>query len=377
VAFAAVLSWIGISSASPGLSLRAVDVGGQLRIDWNHKARVIQQSESGVLEIEDGLVKVHDELSPEHLRAGNITYLRTTGTVLVRLLVRGANQRTLTEMTRFLGPPVATAAPIATNSAGLPAKKDSIDAAPVPRATEQDADRMEPVAAARPANDRQSNDRPANRKRGERVPTKSVRQAPAASAPPRRRLAVPPAAVPRPAEPLFPAPPVITANAGTPAATFIPRLPAPVIPTPAQHGPATGIDPGPAAGTMIWTGKLSRSGTVRFSAVARRSDRSPAIAGAPVGFESFPLNTGRLAHLHRGRQIGRRPEAPERKTAGIVRLPVLNPRKAGEIRILENPGQQNDWNRLTLRAERGDHSIIFIRWERLPAEAAPRTAGGQ
>jgi hypothetical protein len=58
-----------------------------------------------VLEIEDGSRKVHEELSQEHLRAGSITYLRTTGNVLVRLLVRGADQSTLTKASRFLTAP--------------------------------------------------------------------------------------------------------------------------------------------------------------------------------------------------------------------------------------------------------------------------------
>jgi hypothetical protein len=45
--------------------------------------------------------------------------------------------------------------------------------------------------------------------------------------------------------------------------------------------------------------------------------------------------------------------------------------------MLETPGQANAWNRLTLRAERGDHSIIVLRWERVPAESAPRPAANR
>jgi hypothetical protein len=346
-----------------------------LRIDWNHKARVIQQSESGALEIEDGLVKVHDELSPEHLRAGNITYLRTTGTVMVRLLVRDAKQRTLTEMTRFLGPPVAAAGPIDTGSAVRSAKRDATDTAPVPRASEQEADRMEPVAAARPPIDRHP-----NRTRDEHAPTQSARQAPAASAPPRRPLKIPPAAIPRSAEPLFPAPPVIAANGATPAVAFIPRLPAPVLLKPADHLPVTGIDPGPTAGTMIWTGKLSRTGTVRIlGSRASQGQITGALPGAPVRVRVFPteLTQEGLRIFTADPRSVNAPEAPGTQNGWNRTVYVLNPRKADEIRILENPGQQNDWNRLTLRAERGDHSIIFIRWERVPPETAPRTLGEQ
>src|SRR5439155_11996604 len=66
-AFAAIaaglLIWIGDSRASTDFSLHAIDVGGQLRIDWSCDARVARQSESGALEIEDGSVKFVNALS--------------------------------------------------------------------------------------------------------------------------------------------------------------------------------------------------------------------------------------------------------------------------------------------------------------------------
>jgi hypothetical protein len=71
------------------------------------------------------------------------------------------------------------------------------------------------------------------------------------------------------------------------------------------------------------------------------------------------------------------PEAPGAQNGWNRTVYVLNPRKAGEVAILETPGQANTWNRLTLRAERGDHSIIVLRWERVPAESAPRPAGNR
>src|ERR1019366_9024562 len=116
----------GGSRASAGLSVRDLGVGNQLRIDWNHSSRVIQQGQSGALEIEDGSVKWHEELSQEYLRAGSITYLRTTGSVLVRLLVRGADQSTLSETSLYRGPPppVATADKFGTGSADRFVKKN-------------------------------------------------------------------------------------------------------------------------------------------------------------------------------------------------------------------------------------------------------------
>jgi len=123
VTLAVVLFLVGRSRASAGLSLRELDVAGHLRIDWNHNARIIQQGESGALEIEDGSLKLHDELSQEHLHLGSVTYLRTTGNVLVRLLVRGADQSTFSEITRFFGPPVAAPAPVDIGPADASARK--------------------------------------------------------------------------------------------------------------------------------------------------------------------------------------------------------------------------------------------------------------
>ena len=76
------------------------------------------------------------------------------------------------------------------------------------------------------------------------------------------------------------------------------------------------------------------------------------------------------------RSIGA-PEAPGAQNGWNRTVYVLNPKKAGGIGILEAPGQRNAWNRLILRAERGDHSIIVLRWERVPAESAPRAADNQ
>src|SRR5260370_20040423 len=123
---------------SEGLSLHELDAGGHLRIDWNHNARIIQQGESGALEIEDGSLKLHHELSQEHLRLGSATYLRTSGNVLVRLLVRDADQSTFSEITRFFGPPLAVAAPTDIGPAHPSARKDGTVPPPGRREQEQE-----------------------------------------------------------------------------------------------------------------------------------------------------------------------------------------------------------------------------------------------
>jgi proteasome lid subunit RPN8/RPN11 len=354
VVLAVVVFWIGNSRASAGLSLRALDVGGQLRIDWNRDSRVIQQSQSGTLEIEDGPVKVHHELSQEHLRAGSITYLRTTGNVLVRLLVHRADRSTLTEMSRFLGPPVST------GSAGTPI------AAPAERAPAQEARRPEPSDLADPSDlPEPSEPRPEPSNLAEpalRPAPDRARQTTVASAPARRRLVLPPTSVPRLAEPLLPSLPVIATDPAAAMGLLLPRLPAPLNPA----------DRVPAAGKIIWTGKLTRGGTIQILGDrASQGHITGSLPGAPIRVRVFPseLTPEGLRIFIADPRSASAPEAPGTQNGWNRTIYVLNPRKAGEIGIVEGPGQQNAWNRLTLRAERGDHSIIVLRWERVPPEA--------
>jgi proteasome lid subunit RPN8/RPN11 len=355
----------GGSRASAGLSVRDLGVGNQLRIDWNHSSRVIEQGQSGALEIEDGLVKWHQELSQEYLRVGSMTYLRNTGSVLVRLLVRGADQSTLSETSLYRGPPppAATAVKIGTGSADRFAKKDEIDAVPVSPDREREA---EPVAPAKHPSNQPPQEVHANTARAGPTP---------ASAPGRHRLVLPPAVVPRPAEPILPAPPAITANTVGVMTPIIPRsLPAPA-PAPPNHH-----DQGPQTGKIIWTGKLTRGGTIQILGNrASQGHITGGLPGVPVRVQVFPselIQDGLRIFAADPGSISP-PEAPGAQNGWNRTVYVLNPRKAGEVAMLEAPGQANTWNRLTLRAERGDHSIIVLRWERVPAESAPRAAGNR
>jgi hypothetical protein len=256
---------------------------------------------------------------------------------------------------------VAKAAPIYAGSANRSAKNDGTDAAPVRREREQEVQHGEPV------------EDPSNRTpRDVRVQNEIARQTSAASAPERRRLVLPPASVPRLAEPLLPAPPVIEANTAAAMATFPTRLTAPA--------PLNPADQGPAAGTVIWTGKLAKSGTLQiFGDRASQGHITGGLPGAPVRVQVFPseLTQEGLRIFTADLRSISAPEAPGAQNGWNRTVYVLNPRRAGEISILETPGQQNAWNRLILRAERGDHSIIVLRWERVPAESALPAAGNR
>jgi hypothetical protein len=337
-----------------------------LRIEWNHSSPVIEQGQSGLLEIEDGSVKWHEELSREYLRVGSITYLRTTGSVLVRLLVRGADQSTLTETSLYRGAPPSVATPvnIHAGSADRSAKEDETSA---PVRTDREEE-VKPVAPL----EHPSNQTPQK----VRVNTASAGQI-TASAPGRRRLVLPPAIVPRPAEPLLPAPPAIAATTVGVMTPVIPRL----LPAPASApAPLNQDDQAPHSGKIIWTGKLARSGTIQILGDrASQGHITGGLPGVPVRVQVFPselIQEGLRIFAADPSSISP-PEAPGAQNGWNRTVYVLNPRKAGEVGILEAPGQANDWNRLTLRAERGDHSIIVLRWERIPAASALRAAGNR
>jgi hypothetical protein len=343
--------------------VREPDVGGQLRIDWNHNSRVIQKSESGVLEIEDGPVKVRDELSPTHLRIGSVTYLRTTGSVQVRLLVRGAGHSTFAEIKRFLGPSVPSAFRIGEGTADRSMERAAPEAAPVQAEPERDVRYREPV------------ERPPNyTPRKVRVKAESPPRMLAASAPaPARRQPVPPLAeAPSPAEPLPPAAPLIATNTPVAIPAFIPRLPAPAPPNPGDRGPQVG--------QIIWTGQLARGGTIQILGNrVSQGHMTGGLPGAPVRVQAFPaelIQDGMRIFTADPRSVSA-PEAPGVQNGWNRTVYALNPRKAADIRILEAPGQQNAWNRLILRVERGEYAIIVLRWERAPAESAHSAASNQ
>ena len=327
--------------AAAGLTLHQLDVAGHLRIDWNHNARIIRQAESGAIEIEDGSFKLHHELSPEYLRLGSATYLRTTGNVLVRLLVRRADQSTFTEFARFQGSSMPVATPVDTP----PAEKDRTPPPPISPELEQQVRSVPGV------------NHPSQ---------ESPREAPPASAAstlPRRQLTLPPAGTPHPAEPLLPAPPAIAPNTPAPAATYVPHLPITAPPKP--------DDQSPSAGKIIWTGKLARGATVQILGNRASPGRvTGGLPGVPVRVQVFPselVQEGLRIFTADPASIAP-PEAPGAQNGWNRTIYVLNPRKAGEIVIPEAPAPQNAWNRIVLRAERGDHSIIVLRWERVAAE---------
>lgn len=346
---AAVTYWIASSPPAAGLSLRALDTDGQLRIDWRWEDRAIQDSASGELEIEDGSARVENELSAEQLRAGSVTYERNTGNVLIRLTVHGANHSIRSETARFLGSPVARKTRIAANTADRivdPPAGDLRNGGARLQKSEKEIRAEEPPR--QPA-------RPIAR---EHAKVETPMPAPAMAPQPARQLIIPAARVARSLDLAPPPVPAMASNMIPALPDLIPRLPPPHPPKPAYRGPLDG--------RIIWTGKLQHRGTIEIlGAVASQGHITSGLPGVPVRVQVFPgeLSGGGLRLFTANSGSTGETEAPGAQNGWNRTTYVLSPPQAETIHLIEGPGSQNAWRGLRLRAERGEHSIIVLKWQ--------------
>ena len=91
------------------VALRVTDSGGQLHIEWNRSAQLVQRAGGGALVIDDGGRIVRAQLDSDQVHMGNVTYVRHAGNVLVRLVLKQPGGAQAEEVAHFLGPDVQTA----------------------------------------------------------------------------------------------------------------------------------------------------------------------------------------------------------------------------------------------------------------------------
>ncbi len=87
------------------LSLKVMDMDGQLLIEWDRTARPVQEARGAVFEILDGSERQVVEMDGERLREGSITYARRTDRVDVHFRVERPGAQPVHEFLRFLGQP--------------------------------------------------------------------------------------------------------------------------------------------------------------------------------------------------------------------------------------------------------------------------------
>jgi hypothetical protein len=359
---AAAAYWLANFRPDSGFSLRAFDMGGQLRIEWNRDARAVRNGVGGVLEIEDGSGSVRNELSRDELRGGSVTYLRNTGNVLVRLRVRG-NRDTVMETARFLGAPPQNATVPAVKAAGRHSSE--------PPVTQHKKDR--PVASSAshaPSMPEADSKLQAIEKASstlEVVPM--ARAVPSNTARPFVPSTAPPADI-RSVDVVPPAVLTLTSNTAPAFPELLPHLPPP--PQAAKQ-----LYRGPSEGKIIWAGKLARHGTIEIQGNhASQGYVTGGLPGVPVRMQVFSAEFtpgGLRIFTADPKGIGST-EAPGAQNGWNRTSYVLKPAQADRLRLIEPPSPQNGWNRARVRAERGDHSIIVLRWELAGPDAAPSTS---
>lgn len=353
---AAASYWLGAFRPDAGFSLRALDVGGQLRIEWNRDAGTIRHSAGGVLEIEDGSGKIHNDLSKDELRAGSITYLRNTGNVLVRLQVNGA-RKSVMETTRFLGSPPPKATARSVNPIDRPKTEHNEDQS-IPSSASQVPSRLQPDALP-----------PVKEKDG-RSTVEVVPAAPAVTSSTVRSFVAPSSAPARIRNVDVVPPAVLTTASNT--APALPEL-LPHLPPPPEMPKQ--LYRGPSEGKIIWAGKLSRHGTIEIQGNrASQGYVTGSLPGVPVRVQVFSaeFTPGGLRIFTADTKGIGSTEAPGAQNGWNRTSYVLNPAQADRLRLIESPSPQNAWKRLMVRAERGDHSIIVFRWELAGTDAAPQ-----
>lgn len=85
------------------LLLAVNDAAGHLQIRWDAAAQVVQNAAGGSIEISDGENKAVVPLDQSRLRAGSFTYVRSSQSVDIRLLVDDAKGTRIQEAVSFFG----------------------------------------------------------------------------------------------------------------------------------------------------------------------------------------------------------------------------------------------------------------------------------
>jgi proteasome lid subunit RPN8/RPN11 len=91
--------------AAQSLSLRVMDMDGQLLIEWDRASQPVQQASRASFEIQDGEERQVVEMDGDRLREGSITYARRSERVDVRFRVERPGAQPAEEFIRFLGQP--------------------------------------------------------------------------------------------------------------------------------------------------------------------------------------------------------------------------------------------------------------------------------
>ncbi len=326
-------AWLSPSHHQP-LSLRALDVNGELQIAWNRMAEPIRSARSAALEITDGGQQTQFPLDAAGLERGRLTYSRRSDDVAIRLRVepiRGAPQE---ESVRFVGqaPEPRVDPP--------PSVPESIGERSVPRPKERAA---RPPIELRPDPARRPPPRPFNI--AELRPRFPNKPSPIPAPPPVTGAVQHAAAAPvLGSETVLPPPPVTAQRA---AASAPARL-------------------APRSGRMVWAGRLPAGATIEIDGAYLSSGAlNGALPGAPVWVSAHPAELTARGLVVYTAAAGEHHERPGAANGWNETTYTRAPRRAGALLVLDSPAARNGWRRLVVRNVGPPLSLIVVDWRRL------------
>lgn len=365
------------------VSLRVVDMGGQLHIEWSRVALAVRWGQGAELEIKDGSAQTQLELDARDLRTGTVTYERQSTNVLVRMRVHTRAAGVIEETAQFVGPlrvaaPVAAPAPspaAAIEDAGVLREELQKHASTVSRleqmvsSIQKGSRSAEPPSRTPPKARAEVEARAANPIGAESQRSRRSIEVPAPS-PERERREYKTAPLPPP-----PAIPVASAANTAPAVSvsMAPKLeaaPPPKLETaaPAKTRPA---QEGPSRGRLIWTGRLQKNGILAVDG-AHSSDGSVngELPGVPVRVvvHAAELTPNGMTIFGAPPEHLKSPiEAPGAQNGWNKTWYTRNTQRESDLFVLEAPGPQNDWKRVVVRTRNLKTSLLSIDWFALPS----------
>jgi len=376
---AALIALAGLVSATywfgrpQGLTLRLMDAEGQLRISWDRNAKAVNQGRNAHLEINDGGAKAWVELDGEQLRDGNVTYLRYSSNVTVRLVVPRAGVAPIEEVARFLGPLEQPAAVerVQNSPVGSASRAQSGDVGIVPRGTAElvVAVPVEPApAAVAPPKFTPPRAMPEASAAGKSsVPDLSL---PPVVAHDGASYAVPPTPHAQLAVEKLTALPPPTAGPPAPAASTLASsrpvsTPASAIQNPMRPASATHLSAQPVSGRLIWIGRLQKNQTLTIK--GKNCSTGTLIGELPNHPIKFSLSPGDLStdgivlYTANSQYANNVVEPPGAENGWNKTVYTWNRKFANDVTVQEASSAHNGWS-IVLRGRNPKISVIVIDW---------------
>ena len=114
---AAVLVWYEPLLPKPSLAftpldVRATDIDGKVRVDWDPELPVVRDAQGGTLEALDGGVMNRYPMEKRVLRSGSFDYIRQSDDVLLTMTLYRAGKPSAGSRIRSIGPVPISVAPV-------------------------------------------------------------------------------------------------------------------------------------------------------------------------------------------------------------------------------------------------------------------------